>query len=145
MTTTNGTGDLIRRTLKPLIDEDAELEAREIEATEALAQVKAERKIIRRLLQAGGLIEKPEPKPKANGKSTKPKYVSEAMIDRAREFLPDGEFTARQASEAMETSEMTAGNAIRALRDAGEVRLVGKRVPDGSGSKTKAAHYARVG
>lgn len=145
MNAPNGVHNRIRRALEPLVGERDTIADELTALEEQVAAKKAEKKLVEKLLRDAGLIEPPD---KANGNGKKPErryYVSAEMLDRAREFLPDGEFTVKDAAEAMEVAELTAKKAVEHLRGTKEVRLVGKRVPAGSKSATKAAHYARVG
>lgn len=138
-------GDLIRRTLKPLLDERENVDRSITDLEGQLAELKTVRRQLGKLLRDGGLI---EPEAKSNGNGRKPKRIepkpSEEMLDRARDFLPDGEFTVKQGAAAMGVAELTARRTIEALRDLREVRLVGVKVPEGAKSSMKAAHFARV-
>ena len=56
-----------------------------------------------------------------------------------------GPFTTKDLAVEMGAAEATAKKGIEALRDRGEVRLIGMRVPEGNEAQIKAMHYEAIG
>ncbi len=141
--TANGTGptDLIRKTLEPLIEFRRGLEEKRREVRAELTGLEEEIRQVERHLKLAGIIPKQH-----TGKRVKVRSgLSESMLARAEEAIPEEEFTIRMFAEAMGgVAEGTAQKAIDILYAQGRIRKTGLKVPVGSNSYAKALHFKRV-
>lgn len=145
MSSSNGSApDLIRETLQPLVDHRETISGELAELEEQVTDKKGELKRIERLLREGGLIDPPTKPKKRKAGETSGTWVSEQMLEHARECLPDGPFTIRELTGLMEVSEGATRSAVDILRERRELRLLGNRPIGGSQGNRKAAHYEAV-
>jgi hypothetical protein len=135
--------DSVREALRPLDTHEAELEARASALEDEAKGLRTDARRIKRMKRAAGLT---EPKKRDSPSGATDASLSKQMEERISQGIqsyPDEEFTVLQLAEHCEVSEATARKGIAALRDR-EVRLVGDRVPAGSQSAMKAAHFRRI-